>query len=283
MWQTGKKSARRLLLRRLRKTDPALALSLVTSTWSEEGAEERGVFLEMLEDGLSMADEPFLEGALDDRSREVRGEAVNLLARLPDSRLVRRQLERAQTLLKWNPGGFLRKAQIEVNLPEVRDQNMARDGVEPKRLLKSLGEKADWLFQILRCVPPSIWSRQWGKTPAELIEIAGSGNWKDLLHQSWIHAARNHPDPEWAQAILKTDPQEGSVLDAMPRDRRSAFLIQQMKTRPGEGIELLKGYREPWGMELTRLSILSPSRTIPTEKTIPSGWLRHASLFIKAG
>ena len=42
-----------------------------------------------------MDDEPFLESALDDRSREVRQQAADLLTRLPDSRLALRMAERA--------------------------------------------------------------------------------------------------------------------------------------------------------------------------------------------
>ncbi len=255
VWQTGRKSARRLLLRKLRETDPALALSLVSSTWSEESAEERGDFLKILENGLSMADEPFLEEALDDRSKEVRRAAADLLARLPVSRLVQRQLERGQEYLKWKPGSFLRKAQIDVALPETCDKSMLRDGVEPKRPVKSRGEKADWLVQILSTVPPSIWSRRWGKTSVELLDISAEGDWKEILHQSWITAAGNHPDPDWAEAILKIYPGHGLLLEALPAGRRVSFLSAQIKSRIVEGMELLLGCHEPWGMELSSLAL----------------------------
>ncbi len=154
VWQTGRKSTRSLLLRKLRETDPALALGLVASTWSEESAEERAAFLKMLAAGLSMADEPFLEDSLDDRSREVRRVAAGLLARLPGSRLVQRQLERAQACIKWKPGGFLRKAQIEVPAGNL-DDGMLRVGVEPKHPSSCTVKKLVGWRKFWSAAPPS--------------------------------------------------------------------------------------------------------------------------------
>ena len=255
VWQTGRKSARRMLLRKLRKSDPALALSLVSSTWSEESAEERGDFLKILEIGLSMADEPFLEEALDDRSKEVRRSAADLLARLPESRLVQRQLERAQACLKWNPGGFLRKAQIEVSLPQTLDKSMLRDGVDPNRTVKASGEKANWLVQILGTIPPSIWNKQWGKSPLELLDISREGDWKELLHNGWIEATFHYPDVDWGEAILNFYPGRSNLLKGLPEQRHLAFITSQIKSRPMDGILLLMVYRAPWGIELTRLAL----------------------------
>jgi hypothetical protein len=255
VWQTGRKAVRRYLFRRERQSHPGEARELLASTWSEESAEERAVFLGYLEAGLSMADEPFLEAALDDRSKEVRKAAADLLAHLPGSRLVGRQFDRAQALLKWKPPALLRKAQIVVTLPEACDKDMVRDGVNPKRPAKALGEKGDWLYQILRTIPPSIWNKQWSKIPAELFDAAGAGDWKDLLHESWIEAAVNFQDPDWAEAILRLYPGRTELLQALPPARRLAFLISQINKQPQEGLAILALYREPWGPELTGLAL----------------------------
>jgi hypothetical protein len=99
-WQTGTAPQRTALLRRLRAHDTARGLALVASTWAVDPFADRVGFLSALEVGLSMADEPFLEDALDDRRKEVRTVAADLLARLPGSRLCRRMLERAAPLLR---------------------------------------------------------------------------------------------------------------------------------------------------------------------------------------
>ena len=85
-WTTGSSAARRLLLGRLRATDPAAARDLLQSTWATETPEDRAAFVAVLATGLSVDDEPFLEAALDDRRKEVRQNAAALLWRLPESR-----------------------------------------------------------------------------------------------------------------------------------------------------------------------------------------------------
>lgn len=99
-WETGSRLARHTLLQQLRAGDPAAALALVESSWHAERADERAAMLEALGAGLSMADEPFLEAALDDRSAGVRAAAADLLARLPASRLAARMAARAAPLLR---------------------------------------------------------------------------------------------------------------------------------------------------------------------------------------
>ena len=62
------------------------------------------MFLSVLADGLSLADEPLLEAALDDRAAEVRSWAAYLLARLPGSALGQRMAERALGCLRLDRG-----------------------------------------------------------------------------------------------------------------------------------------------------------------------------------
>jgi hypothetical protein len=88
-WRLGGKSQRRGYLAALRARDPAAARELITQSWAAAGP-ERVMFLSVLANqGLSLADEPLLESALDERDTEVRGWAAHLLARLPGSALGR--------------------------------------------------------------------------------------------------------------------------------------------------------------------------------------------------
>ena len=255
-WQVGRKVERIQLLRRLRQSEPQQALELINSTWSEESAGNRAGFVGMLEHGLSMADEPFLEECLDDRSVLVRRAAVDLLVQLSDSRLVARQTERAEKYLIWTPGSLLKKANIEVDLPQVCAPAMTRDGVADKTIvLKTCGEKFTWFLQILGAVPPSFWSRQWGKSPTELLEITKNSDWKDLLHRAWTAAACRHKDPDWLEALLNRDPKNGQMLLKLPLERRMAYLKTKIRSQPREGVKTLCSYQGAWGTELTRLAL----------------------------
>jgi hypothetical protein len=251
-WLTGQKKFRLRLLGRLRSSDPARSLTLLAFTWSQESAEERTAFLEAFTSGLSMADEPFLEGALDDRSKEVRKTAAHLLAGLPESRLVKRQVERAGKFIKLVPGGFLRKIQFEISLPAACDKEMQRDGVEMKHPVKSFGEKAQWMFQILAAIPPARWCKLWGKNPTELLEAAENGEWKELLHESWMAALMLHPDRDWIKAILDFYP-NGAVLTGLALEEQQNILGAVVQAHFKEGISILEGYQRPWGKALTRL------------------------------
>ncbi|HEX5083719.1 MAG TPA: DUF5691 domain-containing protein, partial [Blastocatellia bacterium] len=131
LWETGSSQQRAAVLAELRKRDAARARELLASNWAQESPKDRADFLEALKYGLSIDDEAFLEAALDDRRKEVRGVAVDLLARLPESALRRRMIERVRPLITFKLNKLKRKT-IEVTLPETCDKAMQRDGVDQK-------------------------------------------------------------------------------------------------------------------------------------------------------
>jgi hypothetical protein len=181
-WEAGTTEVRLRILRHLRRTDPPAALPLLRSTWSEHGRDDRVAFLDALETGLSLDDEPFLESILDEpvvepgldddrdivcgwpEPREVRPTVVNLLAMLPGSRLVTRMFARLAPLLTLHqPPG--ERARIDVQLPAVKDAaELRRYAIPPSGM-----------YAMLNVVPPSLWAAHWGRIPAELLQAARGG------------------------------------------------------------------------------------------------------------
>lgn len=96
LWQEGLFAERVALLGAVRVHEAAAATRLLSTTWAAERAEDRLMFLDSLRVGLTEGDEPFLEAALGDRSRNVRATAAELLSALPQSALARRMAERAR-------------------------------------------------------------------------------------------------------------------------------------------------------------------------------------------
>ncbi|MBI2571064.1 MAG: hypothetical protein HYV63_29005 [Candidatus Schekmanbacteria bacterium] len=233
VWQTADTPDRQRLLRTIRREYPDRARKLVESTWKEDPPEERAAFLAELRTGLSMADEPLLEEALDDRRKEVRQAAIDLLARLPESRLVRRMSERVLPLIAIPDG---EPATIEVRLPEASDKAMQRDGValKPTADHGNLGEKAFWLLQMLRAVPPSHWSHRRELPPERLLDAADRSEWKEVLMRGWAEAAARFRSPGWAEAmLLRADAlQDGAarapLLEALPPAQQQAVLLELM-------------------------------------------------------
>jgi len=137
-WELGTKVERVTILKKLRQEDPAAGLSMLLSTWAEDGLSEKTAFLKCLSIGLSDIDEAFLEACLDFSRKEIRENAAILLSKLPNSQLQQRisaYLEEAITIGKEE--GVVKPFII---LPSPKDKALLRDGISPKRKWKSRGE-----------------------------------------------------------------------------------------------------------------------------------------------
>lgn len=130
LWQEGLFAERVALLAAIRFRAPDAARELLAATWSTERAEDRLMFLDSLRTGLSARDEPFLEQALADRSRNVRATAAELLSALPGSALAARMAVRAGTCVAVDHTADTPTLVVEA--PHECDAAMERDGVSAK-------------------------------------------------------------------------------------------------------------------------------------------------------
>ncbi|MBG0830996.1 hypothetical protein HS041_24870 [Planomonospora sp. ID67723] len=259
VWELGTSGDRRAHLAALRAADPAAARELLATTWEKESPEDRAAFLELFAEGLSLDDEPFLEAALDDRRREVRHEAADLLTRLPDSRLGRRMAERVADRFTVLGGKIL------VNPPSACDAAMERDGVRAKPP-QGTGEKSWWLQQIVARTPLGVWSELLGRPPRELVRMKIT-DWGREVLAGWVRAAVLQGDPEWARELFASDPL-ADLLAVLPRDEQesAAAAFVRGHALDGQLIMVLGGAAAPWGPELARAvlqRILDFSRTQP--------------------
>ena len=280
VWAEGSREARLSALASLRETDPAAGLALLQTTWATETADDRAAFASALGTGLSLADEPFLEAALDDRGKDVRRAAADLLARLPGSLLGKRMMARAEPLITWKRR-LLRAAEIEVSLPEDCDASLKRDGVEVKPPFAGLGEKAWWLAQVLAAVPPGHWSAKWGQSPADVLEAITKNEWKQALLTGWQGAVKRFGDEAWAEALTTYYLRQkvrvpNEVLSAWERTdpaRVEAFLLKTLRASPehlqGQGpvLSLLQGITGIWSADLSRTVVESIQHSAAQENT----------------
>jgi hypothetical protein len=206
---TGAWTRRVALLTAVRRRDPAAGRQLVEQTWRGEPATGRATLLEALETGLSDADEPFLEAALDDRSAAVRAAAAALLDRLPNSRRAGRMAARVAALTR--PDGT-------VELPDKPGQAAKRDGVNSRRE-PGYGPRASLLIQLVGGAPLPAKPNLHGASP-ELV----TGWTKAALRQRnhvWLRAlAEANPTPEVLGAL---DPATATGVVAGLRDVDARF------------------------------------------------------------
>lgn len=202
LWEEGLFAERVALLSALRAREPAAARELLSTTWSTERAEDRLMFLDSLRTGLGPPDEPFLEQALSDRSRNVRATAAELLSALPGSALAARMAVRAAACVAVD---HTRDAPtITVEAPHECDSGMERDGVVAKPPA-GRGERSWWFGQLVEATPLAIWpAHLGGRTAREIVALAVADDWQGELHAAWCRAAVRQRDPEWARALLGT-------------------------------------------------------------------------------
>ena len=296
-WETGTAEERVRILRHLRASDPAAALALLQTTWDAEPPAERTRFVEALGVGLGMDDEPFLEAALDDKRKEVRAAAAQLLATLPASRLVKRMMERLLPLFtRREPEGLVARIRnarprFDVRMPEKCDRGMRRDGIDD-RPRTGIGPRGWMLRQMIGAVPPSLWTAHWGMDAAAFLDAVRAGmepeEWATLV-PGWTHAALHNRDVEWAEALMR--PQSGGVdgitglAPLLPAERLEALALERLREGHLTGNQpaalLLEAAAHPWSPALTRAALGAvPAALSDRERVVLASWLSVYALFM---
>jgi hypothetical protein len=231
IWADGASDERRALLERLRRTDPAAARALLDATFADETWEDRAAFVALLAHGLSDADEPLLERALDDRRKPVREAAAHLLAGLPRSRFAARMAQRAAPLLRVE-GGRLRGRRLVAELPGDPDAAARRDGVPAG------GRRSERLHVLLASTPLSTWD-------LEMAAIEVADDLGDVVRGAWADAAVAQRDAEWATALWSVHP-DPALLSALSHEQAQGLAARA--ERPDVVAAAVPG---PWGATLT--------------------------------
>ncbi|WP_431994054.1 DUF5691 domain-containing protein [Streptomyces griseoflavus] len=244
LWQEGLFAERVAVLGALRSREPAAARDLLASTWATERAEDRLMFLDSLRTGLGPDDEPFLEQALADRSRNVRATAAELLSALPGSALARRMAVRAGACVAVDRTRDT--PVIVVEAPHECDAHMERDGVVAKAPA-GRGERSWWFGQLAEAAPLGSWSRRLGgRTPREIVALPVADDWRSELHAAWCRAAVRQRDPAWSRALLgePSAPEAGGPGAVSLAER--AKLLGTLG--PAERAEWVAGFIETHGL-----------------------------------
>ena len=294
IWETESREERLLLLGTLRSADPRKARELLATTWPQESAKDRVAFLEKFADGLSTADEPFLNEALNDRSVEVRRVARRLLAALPSSDFSRRLQELVTPVFSFKKP-LIGKARIEVSLPN--DDPIAwlkAHGVEidspPQNATRSFGPKAWYLKEVITLVPITHWSKLWAKSPLDIIKAADESEWHESLILGFVTAVQRDRDPDWIEALVAftaSDPKQAPLLELvpyLPPARLEPLSLQALKAQTNglsdghPAFHLLLAHRSAWSDQLSRAVVSSVKTRIAKGHDNNVDWQTKSSL-----
>jgi hypothetical protein len=216
-WEEGTIGQRVGYLRALRRQDPEAARALLDAGWAGESVPDRAALLEVLRTGLSTADEPLLERALDDRRKDVRVHAMHLLANLPGSGYGRRMAERARACVRADRG------RLRIELPAACDRGMRRDGIAPKPPA-GVGARRWWLEEVLARTPLSTWVPEYAEQPESFLRLAPAEPDGNVLYQGLARAAAAQADPVWA-SLLADRWERRVAAQGRPDDR---FLLEAL-------------------------------------------------------
>lgn len=223
VWDTGVFEDRLRYFQSVRSDDPAGARALLQAQLAELPAKERLALVELLQANLGCDDEPLLLSLLKDRSREVRQVAAVLLASLPGS-------AHAQRLREWLGALVISKrgllgASWQCEAPAALDPAWAAAAIDGKRPQhESLGERAWWLYQMVRQMPLPWWCEHTGMTPSALLAWARKGDWNEALLRGWRERV-SPSDSDWIEAML------GSSDRGHDKARLLAMLPAAMRER----------------------------------------------------
>ena len=260
----------------LRRLDPVAARERVVAEWAGASAADRARLLDALAEGLGVDDVPFLESALGDRSAGVGVRAATLLtrlcARLPldqQPAFGERAIDRARPVVRLVRQGLLRSPALEVVAPESLDRVARGDLLSGPEPGFRKGQRAWWLEQIVQRAPLSLWEKEFGRSPAELVALPVVGDFARELHPGWVGAAWAQQDLGWARAILAVpdapvEPPLVSVLPAAEQATLAVRLLDSVAAGDGGVLPLLTAIDGPWPPHLSTAVVGYVERLLPS-------------------
>jgi hypothetical protein len=259
-WETGTRDQRLALLTDLRSEDAARGRELLESTWAGDGAQDRATFLQALAVGLEPDDEPFLESALDDRSKLVREQAARLLAGLPSSALSARMAQRLEPLVAI--GGRLRR-RLVVQTPPEPDDAARRDGIADGGRPHDLGPGAWHLAQLVGAAPLSLWRQVTGQDAPATYALARGADHAPALRLGWALAAHRQRDADWA-AVIVSETGDPELLEALSPGAADEVVLALLAGAPDAVAlgNILERIPQPWSVALSRAAIGHLARTL---------------------
>jgi hypothetical protein len=106
--------------------------------------------------------------------------------------------------------GLLTKSWL-IEAPAAADAAWADAAIDPKRPQhEPLGERAWWLYQLVRQAPLAWWTAHTGMDAAALVAWAAKTDWAPSLRNGWLERV-GPGDVEWAEALLAAGSTQGTV------------------------------------------------------------------------
>lgn len=208
VWETGSVGQRLAWLRTCRATNPTQAREALQQTWKQDVAKDRQQFLEVLWEGLSAADEAFLQSCINDRSPNLRLQAAVMLSALPNSDVAQGLVQILSQFIQVE--SKLAKKSLHITLPDKYEPAWQQFGVIEKWHRSYIGDhrigrKASWLVQMLLNVRPQQWLAHLQLDALTYLQLARKSDAEALLEETLWSSIAQHRDRETALQLLQPD------------------------------------------------------------------------------
>lgn len=205
IWDTGTLDQRKHYLRAMRKSDPAKAIELLNSTIDQENAANRAALAEVLQENLSLNDEPFLRTLLSDKSQKVKETALSLLQKIEGSAINNRYLDYLTTVLSVKEERFLivsKRKVLSIRSDVAPDETFFNTGIGKVSSDKGVPDHLYIVGQVLRFINPTLLASRLAVTDDELINLFLKHADVAALYPYLAGAAATFKNKAWAVALL---------------------------------------------------------------------------------
>lgn len=246
-WETAPHVARRAILTRIRKENPAKGIELLQNTLKGESAQHRMELAACLRTGLSAADEPFLATLCEtDRSAGVKEVARSLLESIPGSAVCRFFCEALRGKLKYNRLLGWSYDKIAYT-PELKQA-----GIEDVSPNKKESDNEFVLRQLTERVPLSFWCELFDADEEKAArKLAQRPPFPKFFSPALPILKFN--DEQWAYHTLQeTSPTPAELLSLLPLARREEIKLTPPADDTPVQEEWFGNITDTWGERFSR-------------------------------
>ena len=230
IWETGTWEQRKSFFKTLRQINPAEALALLQANLQEETANNRAELLELLQQGLSLADEAFLTLQLSDKSTKVKQVAYELLKSLPGSALYQALVAFVKEAVQIREERVLlitKKKVLHINEEAVLSEELFASGFEKVSSLKGIQDADHWLAQAITYLHPRFWQDHYQFSSKETVQHFANHKAHALWLPSLVQSAIRYRHQEMAVALLETEAVTAiNLLEVLPLEDRFKWVAQ---------------------------------------------------------
>ncbi len=226
-------------LRQCRRQESGLARTFLETVWADEPNATRAAMVLIFTDGLSLADEAFLERGAGDRQRDVKQAAASLLSVLPGSRVMKEAEARATAAVRLQ--GRSRPRLEVTDVPNLED--------------------------LVAATALPAWPARFGLGPRDLVRLAGKPD--QPLVRGWARATIAQANSEWAEALLAERAAPLGELRHLLRPQLVEEAMVRLAEQPSVqgAMEVLVAHPRPWSARLSAAFFASLARLVSAGDT----------------